>query len=93
MDLTLDALKDMNPHEQFATGLTIDNPSGINMTNSDQLLRWVAVRGGMHDWAIYINWSYHSQDEVARNGDKITSEYNIKKLVSCTDEAFKMYRF
>lgn len=91
--LTLDMLKDMPPHTHFATGVTTDNLNGINMTNSGQLLRWVAVRGGMHDWAIYINWAYRSEDEVAKNGDKVCSIESIKYLVPCTDEAFKMYRF
>lgn len=37
--LTLQALKDMKPHTVIATGLTIDNPTGVNMTNSDKRLR------------------------------------------------------
>jgi hypothetical protein len=91
--LTLEALKDMPPHEHFATGVAIDNSSNINITNSGRLLRWVAVRGGMHDWAIYIGWFDRSEDELGRNGDKLHSKENIRKLVPCTDEAFNMYRF
>jgi hypothetical protein len=46
--LTLQALKDMKPGI-FTSGTTTDNPDGVNMTNSGQALRWVAVRGGIHD--------------------------------------------
>ena len=91
--LTLQQLKDMEPGTTFATGETIDNENGINMTRSGQALRWVACRGGIHDWAIYIHKASWSEDEVKSNGDKVTSEHNIKKLVPCDDEAFGMYRY
>ena len=88
--LTLQQLKDMEPGTIFAFGLTIDNPSGINIAHTDKILRWVAKRGGIKDWAIYIGTG--SSEEVAREGDKIFGEENIKRLVPCEDEAFKMYR-
>jgi hypothetical protein len=91
--LTLDMLKEMKSHEHFTGGTTIDNPSGINITNSGRILRWVAVRGGIHDWAIYINWDCKTEEEVVCYGDKVHTEANIKKLVPCTDEAYKMYRW
>ena len=90
--LTLQILKDMDPHTIFATGITVDNRTGINMSNSDKLLRWIAKRGGIHDWAIYIHFNTYTVDDVARNGDKVSGKENIKKLVPCDDEAFEMYR-
>lgn len=77
----------------FATGTVSDNPIGINMTNSGKLLRWVAVRGSIHDWTIYCLWAESSVEHVRENGDKVCSADNIKKLVDCNDEAFKMYRY
>ena len=91
--LTLQQLKDMQPDTIFATGTVSDNANGINMTRSDKLLRWVAVRGGIWDWAIYIYWAERSEQHIKDYGDKVTGEANIKKLVSCDDEAFKMYRY
>jgi hypothetical protein len=91
--LTVEKLKDMQPHTIFAEGVTIDNYTGINMSNSNKVLRWVAVRGGIHDWAIYIGWEDMLGEEVAATGDKVCSKDNIRKLVPCDDEAFKMYRF
>lgn len=90
--LTLQMLKDMEPETIFATGVVIDNPSGINMTNSDEKLRWVACRGGIHDWAIYIHIAGYDEDWVKRHGDKVHSYEHIKKLVPCDDEAIEMYR-
>lgn len=52
--LTLQELKDMDPDTIFATGTTTDDSAGINMTGSGRELRWVACRGGIWDWAIYI---------------------------------------
>ena len=92
--LTLQKLKDMKPHEIIASGLTIDNRTGINMSNSSKLLCWVAVRGGYYDWAIYCTLKKDCDDiyEIARTGDKVFGEDNIKKLVTCDDESYKMYR-
>jgi hypothetical protein len=91
--LTLQNLKDMQPHTQIAKGVTVDNYTGINMFNSGQDLLWVAVRGEIHDWAIYIGLVDDGLNYIKRNGDKVCDKNNIKKLVPCDDEAFKMYRY
>ena len=91
--LTLEDLKNMDPKTIFATGEIIDSPEGINMTNSGKRLRWVAVRGDIHDWTIYCHFADKGLDWIRRQGDKIHSVDNIKKLCPCDDEAFKMYRF
>ena len=90
--LTLKQLKKMQPGI-FASGTVSDNPTGINITNSGKLLRWVAVRGQIHDWAIYCYWADASEEYVKDHGDKVYSEKNIKKLVPCSDKAFEMYRY
>lgn len=91
-ELTVEMLEEMEPGV-FAQGTVSDNPVGINMTNSDRLLRWVAVRGDAPDWRIYCHWAESDFDFVRTNGDKVTSEINIRKLVPCTDEAFAEYRY
>ena len=93
--LTLEQLKAMPPGTVFAQGEAENSPDGIYMTSyriGDPLL-WVAKRGGVHDWAIYIHWADQGRDFVISNGDKVMDKANIKKLVPCEDEAFKMYRF
>jgi len=90
--LTLKKLKAMKPHEVIASGTVSDNPTGINMTNSGKLLKWVAVRGVIYDWAIYCLWADYSEDYIKRRGDKVHMEEHIKKLVPCSKLAFEMYR-
>lgn len=89
--LTLQQLKDMEPGI-FATGETSDDSDGANMTGSGQPLRWVATRGGIHDWAIYIHKASNTEEWIKANGDKVHNPATIKKLVPCDDEAFAMYR-
>ena len=91
-ELTLQDLKDMKPGI-FAKGGTYDNPEGCNMSNSGRGLRWVATRGDIYDWTIYVHFVDKDWEWIRRNGDKVRNENNIRKLVPCDDEAFKMYRF
>jgi len=83
--LTLQKLRDMKPG-QFATGI------GTYPEIIDQEIRWVAVRGGYHDWTIYYLQSSQPISYVMSNGDKIFTESVIKRLVPCDVEAFGMYR-
>ena len=94
--LTLEKLKEMQPDLIFAQGVIEDSPKGINIGNTGNQLKWVAIRGGIHDWAIYADSPYESRDsfeDVARYGNKVISEENIRKLVPCDTEAFKKYRY
>lgn len=91
--LTLKDLKAMQPGLIFATGTAVDGPLGINMTRSYKMLRWVAVRGGIWDWAIYCHWEDKSVYWIRDSGDKVTNKETIRALVPCDDEAFKMYRY
>lgn len=90
--LTLKQLKDMPPGTIFASGIVKDSPEGINMVNTGKDLKWIAKRGYIHDWTIYISWANVPEIEVAQYGDKIFTEANIRKLVECDQEAFEMYR-
>ena len=57
-------------------------------------IKWVATRGGIHDWAIYYNLiSENKTDrEIKDYGNKMHNPKSIKKCVDCDDEAFQMYR-
>ena len=90
--LTLEKLKAMKPDTIFASGTEIDSPKGISISNTGKQLRWIAVRGGIHDWAIYVHFSDKPEDWIRDYGDKIHMELNIRKCVDCDDEAYKMYR-
>ena len=56
------------------------------------MIRWIAVRGQIHDWKIYCLWADQDWEEIKRVGDKIHDDETIRRLVPCDDEAFKMYR-
>lgn len=59
----------------------------------DGKVKWVAVRGeGTHDWAIYYHKEEKSQEDVMKEGDKVTTEHIIRQLVPCYDEVFALYR-
>ena len=76
----------------FAKGELPDNPQGINLSNSGQILKWAACRGDIYDWAIYAapaSWDY---ERVKSNGDKVRVKENINNCVNVDDEAMKMYR-
>lgn len=83
----------MAPLTVFASGTVEDNQDGINMTNSDRLLVWVAKRGKIHDWTIYTHWAEYGKRYAETNGDTIMSTNFIKKLVPCDETAFNMYRY
>lgn len=85
--LTLKQLKEMPAGTVFATG-EVTEPRLFKTA-----VRWIAKRGGYHDWAIYYHLAEHTIDYVMKNGDKVTTESVIRKLVECDDEAFKWYRY
>ena len=62
--------------------------------SKEMQIKWVAVRGGIPDWAIYYqkiekDWS---DEMIKSNGEKMHNPESIKKCVVCDEEAFKMYR-
>jgi tRNA 2-selenouridine synthase SelU len=91
--LTLQKLKEMEPDTIFATGTANDDPEGLFMANTNKQLRWCAVRGGIEDWCIYCHLADRDVEYIRRQGDKVTFESHIRKLVPCDNEAFKMYRY
>ena len=90
--LTLQKLKAMKPRTIIEYG------SGMI---EDRTFMWVAVRGGIHDWAIYFSLNAQpfvdfwagNKEGIAAHGEKVFDEKTIKELVPCDDEAFKMYRY
>lgn len=119
MELTLQQLKDMKPDTIFASGVgLIEHPWFNNATKVSEggaleedgrstKVKWVAIRGGYHDWAIYhsmdanicfedyFNCDCHlsaSNEKIARAGAKLHNREKIRELVPCDEEALEMYR-
>ena len=103
--LTIETLKAMESSKIFATGLEeIPHP----WYTGSIIVRWVAIRGGIHDWAIYHSLStnlYHdrevdgcechlrsSEESIASHGAKLHDMEMVQKLVPCDEEALRMYR-
>ena len=89
--LTLKKLKAMKKGI-FAEGFAEDSPAGINMENTGEALHWVAVRGTIHDWAIYCHLTDNSSEYVRDWGNKVHDRETVQKLVPCDKEALAMYR-
>ena len=92
--LTIEQLKEMPPGTVFAQGEIENSPNGVYMTDTNvgRKMIWVAKRGYIHDWAIYIHWANMGIEYIISNGDKVRDITNVKKLVPCDEEAIKMYR-
>lgn len=118
--LTIKQLKAIKPHTIFASGIGLkEHPwfndaklvsEGGTLEPGGKLtkVKWVAIRGGIHDWAIYHSMDANfifapylddpshlkvSNGRIARAGAKLYREEDIKRFVPCDDEAFKMYRY
>ena len=90
--ITISLLDRIEPGTVFAQGEAVDDSTGLNMSNSGKMLRWVAKRGFIGDWCIYTHFASHSWGYVEECGDKVEDPENIKKLVPCTDAALDRYR-
>jgi hypothetical protein len=115
--LTLQKLKDMKPGI-FATGIAeIEHPwfnnakpvsEGGSLTHGHLTeVKWVAVRGGIHDWAIYhsldanlelaryldgLSHLERSWEDIYEMGAKLHDEKLAQQLLEADDEAMEMYR-
>lgn len=116
--LTLEKLKKMEPGI-FAEGVglivhpwfnnaTLKSEGGVlEDDHKHTLVKWVAVRGGIEDWAIYHSMDaniteadYFNSPEhllapaqvIANYGAKVHDREIIKNFVPCDDEALGMYR-
>jgi len=103
--LALKDLKAMKPGTPFADGTTmIPHPwkDGERVT-----VRWVAQRGGIHDWAIYHSFdgniieyfgfgddsqSIAPLEIILSHGAKLHDMEKVKELVPCDKKAEEMYR-
>jgi len=117
--LTIEKLKAMKPDTIFASGIgliihpwfnhatPVEKGGTLEKDGKSTKVKWVAIRGHIHDWAIYhsmdANLTYAdyfnspdhlaaSKERIARGGAKLYERETIKKFVPCDDEAFKKYR-
>lgn len=94
--LTLKKLQEMEPDKIFDSGISIIEEDGdlIEIT-------WVAIRGRIHDWAIYYTreivtgpapTSSGTLAALASRGSKVKDYNLVRHLVDCDSGALNMYR-
>lgn len=93
MKLSEKTLKMYSPGQIFASGQIVDSNEGITIFGSGKQLRWVAVKGMIDDWSIYVHFSQYNDEFVKNYGMKVIQEENIKKLIECDEYSFKAYRY
>lgn len=91
--MTYEKFKQLPYDQAFRQGETTDDADGANMQNTGQQLRWVAKKGRIDDWCIYVGTVLWSWETILSNGDKICSKTTIQRLVPCDDAMFNAYRF
>lgn len=112
--LTINKLKEIEPHSIFANGegLIIHpwyNNAKNNLVDGRYVkIKWVAVRGEIHDWVIYHSLDANlessnyldgfkhleaSNEQIARLGSKLFDKFKIREFVPCDEEVMDMYRF
>jgi len=97
--LYLHILEDMNPHENIIAGTFLNDDSDIMFTEflhgddvKGKRLRYIAKRGEIHDWAIYVDLEKFPDHKILNNGQKVYDLNVVKQLVKCDDKALEMYR-
>ena len=110
--LTIKKLKALKPDTIFAKGYgKILHPWFNDAKNIDKdnltKVKWVAIRGGIYDWAIYHSMDANlepadyfdgdthlkaSWERIARHGAKLHDMEKVLEFVPCTKKALLMYR-
>ena len=90
--LTYEKFKEIAPGITFLKGILPDDPTGLHMTGSGKMLKWVAVKGWINDWCIYTYWADNDFSFIESNGDKVLDEENIRRTVPCDDSTLGRYR-
>jgi len=88
---TREKLDKLEPLVIFASGLDFDEEGGINMWSTHELLRWVAVRGEVDDWAVYVDKADKSVESVKDFGCKIFKDQAVK-LINGSQDFYDRYR-
>lgn len=83
----------LKPLEQIASGVAYYARGGYNRHGIGVAKKFVAVMGGGGEsWAVYIGSTLASDEEIARDGEKVVLEQHIKQLIDCED-TIQFYRF
>jgi hypothetical protein len=91
--LTYKELQNAPPNSMLRAGNYILATSPYNEYEHEfQIIRWVAVRGQIDDYAIYYGSLKDTDAWIVKHGTKVHNTAFIREIVPCSDEAFKRYR-
>lgn len=87
------------PDGVIASGIISDSQYGINIDNSNELLRYVVVKYSKQDWAIYCLRNFtvkgmYLEDAnkfITDTGIKVQSETHIKRVFNCSKMVMELY--
>ena len=91
--LTIEEFSKYPNTEIFRTGIISDSSTGCNYDNSGKLIKFVAKKGQIEDWAIYVGpveWSY---DDIRDWGNKLKFEDSILSCLNVSSNVLEKYRF
>lgn len=91
--ITLADFKKIPYGEIFRSGVVIDDPTRINIFQSGQRIKWIAMKGGGNDWTIYADFEGNSDKIICQLGRKVTNKDVVRKLIECDQEVMDRYRF
>ena len=93
MQLTANILERVEPHSIFMAGVFEDVLDGVNLVGDPgRLLKWVAVRGEIPDWALYVGPYEWSWSKVQVEGDKVLKNTAARITGVFDHELMKRYR-
>lgn len=92
MKLTKETIEQARPNSIIHIGETIDDPNGLFMTGSGELLKFIIFRGDIADWCVYTHFIDSSIEYIRKSGDKPHQREHISNIVEFDDEVWEMYR-
>lgn len=92
-------LEDMKPHTHIVAGTFVNDDSDVNFQEYingksvvGKRLRYIAVKGAINDWAIYVDRENLPDSTILDYGVKVKDLSVVEKLVSCGEGILEHYR-
>ena len=89
--LTMEMLNDALPGQMLLKGGIQDSPEGFFIDGTKQMLKWVAIIGGINDWCIYVSYLNLSCEELQKRGYKIMKD-TAKIVIDADKEVWERWK-
>jgi hypothetical protein len=90
--MTINDYNELPNDSVMASGFCRDDSTGLNMTNSNKLLKWVAFKDA-HGWSIFCNFAKHnnSVNQIINVGQRVSDINNVKRVFKCDEDVLNLY--